>query len=271
MRHLSNFPTNRGLPQLSRFQPPVVARRYTNRRIVESIRGHYDFDIRYFVTGLPREVYGNSVARNIGLMKARSDIIICTDDDCLVHTHFVEAHVKSHKDADGIMVSGVRVVDKAKLSQPLPVEVDDKKSLRYIEKFKNGEFGAGGFLGANVSTKKKHLEMVGGWNERLTNAWEYGYTDRELGMRLMGLGLKAIVNTDAVMYHRPIETEIVEFRDRHNSAERAHSRFKRIQRVFKIKRIVAALLRCIPFIGKNIALEFLRPKRIYTNECPQQD
>jgi hypothetical protein len=162
------------------------------------------------------------------------------------------------------MVSGVRVVDRAKLALPLPVEIDDKKSLRYIEKYRNGDAGAGAFLGANASMKKKHLEEAGGWNESLANPYEYGYTDRELGMRLMGIGLKFVLNTNAIIYHRPTESEVSEFRETHRSADRAHDRFKRIQRIYKAKRIVAAMLRCVPFVGKKAATEFLKPRRVYT-------
>jgi len=235
-----------------------------NQEVLEKVKPRCKFPIRYYTTGLPKEVYGNPVARNLGTRKAQSDLIICIDDDCLPHTHFIEEHVASHRKADRIMVSGVRIVDRAKLALPLPVEIDDKKSLRYIEKYRNGDAGAGAFLGANASMKKKHLEEAGGWNESLANPYEYGYTDRELGMRLMGIGLKFVLNTDAIIYHRPTETVVSEFRETHRSADRAHDRFKRIQRIYKAKRIVAAMLRCVPFVGKKAATEFLKPKRVYT-------
>ncbi len=241
-----------------------------NKRVIEAIKGKYGFDIRYFVTGLPKDVYGNTVARNIGLAASRSDLIICIDDDCLAHTHFVEKHIEEHRKADRVIVSGVRVIDKAKLAQPLPVEVDDPKSMRHIEKYRTNSIGAGAFLGANASMKKKHLERIGGWNENLANRNEYGYTDRELGMRLLGLDLRVVLCVDAIIYHRPTENEVVQFRKKNKSADRAHSRFKRIQRIYKAKRILAAILRCVPVAGKDWATELLKPKRVYTSSCPKK-
>lgn len=235
-----------------------------SREVLEAVRSKCEFTIRYYTAGLPKEVYGNPVARNIGLDRAASDLIICIDDDCLPHTHFIAEHVKSHGGAGRVMVSGVRVVDRGKLTLPLPVEIGDGKSLRYIEKYRSGEIGAGAFLGANASIKKEHLEEAGGWNENLANPREYGYTDRELGMRLMGIGLRFVLNTNAVIYHRPTEKRITEFRAKHNSADRAHNRFKRIQRKYKAKRILAAALRCIPFVGGKAARSLLKPKRVYT-------
>ncbi len=242
-----------------------------NERIIEAIRGQYDFDIRYLVTGLPKDVYGNPVARNIGLAASSSEIIICTDDDCLAHTHFVEKHVEEHRKTDEIVVCGAHVLDKAKIALPLPVEIDDLKSIRYLEKYrKNGTLGAGAFLGHNISFKKTHLEAVGGWNENLANRQEQGYTDRELGMRLLGLKLKAVLCVEAIAYHRPLEKDIVEYRKKNRSADRAHARFKRIQRTYKAKRILAAILRCVPVFGRNWATEFLKPKRVYTSSCPKK-
>ena len=239
-----------------------------NVTALEKVRGKYNFDIRRFETGLPKDVYGNTVARNIGLANARSDIIISTDDDCLAHTHLVEKHIDEHRSADNVVVCGARVRDIAKLTQPPPVEIDDPKSLRYLEKYqREGTLGAGAFLGHNVSIKKKYLETIGGWNENLANRGEQGYTDREIGMRLLGRGLRAILCADAIVYQRPLEKHIAEERRKNRSAEKAHRRFKRIQRIFKVKRVIAAILRCVPVAGKKWATEFLKPKRVYTSPC----
>jgi glycosyltransferase involved in cell wall biosynthesis len=235
-----------------------------NEEVIKKVRPKYKFPVRYFTTGLPKEVYGNTVARNLALGKAESGLIICIDDDCLPHFNFVEEHVKAHRGADRLMVSGVRVADRNKLLQPLPVEIDDEKSLRYIDKYRRGDIGAGAFLGSNLSVRRAHLEEAGGWNENLARPHEHGYTDRELGMRLMGIGLKFVLSATAVIYNRPTEKEVAEFRLRHQSAEKAHDRFKRIQRAYKAKRVVAAMLRCVPFAGKKAAIEFLKPKRVYT-------
>ncbi len=263
---------------------------HKQQAVIEEAHGGYPFTVRYFTTGLPPEVYGNPVARNIGLRNASAPLIICTDDDCLPHINMIEEHVTAHtqplaafsplvpresgvvsedkkaqkvkgpaKRGECLMVAGVRVNDPAKISQPLPVEIDDKKSRRFLEKQEKGELGAGAFFGANVSVRKKDLEWVGGWNEKMSNPYEYGHTDRELGMRLLGSGLKFIVDPGAVIYHRPTEKQVEEFRDVHRSREKSHARFKRIQRIYKTKRILSAPLRLIPGVGRILVRNILRP------------
>jgi glycosyltransferase involved in cell wall biosynthesis len=232
---------------------------HRQQAVIEEVRGKYPFAIKYFTTGLPEEVYGNPVARNIGLRNAVSPLIISTDDDCLPHFNFVAEHVKMHGRRRGLMVAGVRVNDIAKLAQPLPVEIDDEKSRRYLEKQRRGELGAGAFLGHNISVRKEDLEWVGGWNEKMANAFEYGYTDRELGMRLLGHGLKFMMTPDAIVYHRPVEKKVADFRKAHNSTEKAHKRFKRIQRLYKTKRVLSAPLLLLPHIGQRLVRNILRP------------
>lgn len=230
---------------------------HRQQAVIEETR--HPFSIKYFTTGLPEEVYGNPVARNIGLRNASSPLIICTDDDCLPHINMIEQHVRSHESGGRLMAAGVRVNDTAKISQPLPVEIDDRKSRRFLEKQERGELGAGAFFGANASVRKADLEWVGGWNEKMSNPYEYGYTDRELGMRLLGHGLKFIVNPNAIIYHRPTEKQVEDFRSAHKSREKAHARFKRIRRAYRTKRILSAPLRLIPGVGKALVRNILRP------------
>ena len=241
-----------------------------NKDVLENIRHKYDFDIRYFETGLPKDVYGNTVARNVGTAAARSDMIICTEDDCLANIYFVEKHIEEHRKADDVVVCGGRVHDKAKLAQEPPVDIDDPKSRRNFEKYqRNGTLGAGSFLGYNISIKKRYLETIGGWNENLANRGEHGYTDREFGMRLLGAGLRPVFSAEAVIYHKPLEEHVADFRQNNDSIEKAHSRFKRIQRNYKAKRRIALVLRCLPVVGRKWATELLKPRRVYTKPCPK--
>jgi len=232
---------------------------HNQQSVIEAARGKCPFMMKYFTTGLPADVYGNTAARNIGLKNASAPIIICTDDDCLPHFNMIEEHVNLHENRPRIMVAGVRVKDIAKLSQPLPVEVDDEKSRRFLAKQENGELGAGSFFGANISVLKRDLEWVGGWNEKMVRPLECGFTDRELGMRLMGHGLKFIITPNAIIYHRPTEESVKEFRAATGSVERARRRFKRIQRIYKAKRILSAPLRLVPGIGPALVRNILRP------------
>jgi glycosyltransferase involved in cell wall biosynthesis len=233
---------------------------YRNQKaVVDELAPKCPYPIKYFTTGLPKDIYGHTVARNIGLRNASSPLIIATDDDCLPHIDFVAEHIRSHEKNRRLMVAGVRVVDRAKLTQPLPVEIDDERSLRFLERQKRNDLGPGAFVGHNISVRKEHLDWAGGWNEKMCRPLEYGFTDRELGMRLLGWGLKFIINPRAIMHERPLEKRVTDFRAKNESRERAHKRFKRMQRIYKVKRALSAPLLLIPGVGRNIARKILLP------------
>ncbi|MDQ7781009.1 MAG: glycosyltransferase, partial [Planctomycetota bacterium] len=206
-------------------------------------RAKMDFGLRYFTTGLPKEVYGVTVARNIGTREARAPLIVMTDDDCFCHPNMIEEHVKWHRETDRLMLTGYRSDTPDVLEQPLPVRMTREKCIREHEKSLSGDLGPGDFKTGNASVKKRHLEEVGGFNEEMARANEYGYTDRELAMRLLANRMIFKINPNAAVYVIPTDAATAAHREEHRAADKARERFQAIEKRFKRGRLLDWLLR----------------------------
>lgn len=201
-----------------------------------------EFTIRYLSTGLPQEVNGVTVARNIGIRQAASPLIIFMDDDVIPHPNFIEEHIKSHEEIDRLILIGYKDENREVLSQPLPIEVRTKRGLRELKKSKLGTLGAGNFSTCNASVKKRHLEEVGLFDESFAQPNEYGYEDREIGQRLLVNNMTFRFTARAVVYYLPKEEDEIAMREVLNMREKAHQRFKTIQGRFKRTQTVKRLL-----------------------------
>ncbi len=217
---------------------------HLNRGVHEKAR--CDFDMRYFTTGLPKEVYGVTVARNIGVREARSPLIVFTDDDCFCHPNMIEEHVKWHRETDRLMLTGYRSDTADVLEAPLPIKMTREKCIREYEKSLKGTLGPGDFKTGNASVKKVHLDEIGGFNEAMAQPFEYGYTDREIAMRLLGNRMTFKVNPNAAVYVIPTDADTQAYRDKHNVTAKARERFGRIEKEYKRGRVKKWLRRILP-------------------------
>lgn len=200
------------------------------------------FPLRYFTTGLPKEVYGVTVARNVGIREAASPLVLFTDDDCYPHPGWVSEHVRVHAGADRLALTGYRADDPAVLASPLPIQVTREKCIEEMRRSERGEMGAGDFKTGNASVKRAHLLELGGFNESMAQAGEYGYTDKELGMRLLANRMTLRFHPDAAVYVVPPDPETVRARKEGGAQERARRRWRAIRRSFRRRRLVARLL-----------------------------
>lgn len=219
---------------------------HLNRGVYE--RAQVDFRLRYFTTGLPREVYGVTVARNIGIREAASPLVVFTDDDCFCHPALLAEHVRVHAEIDRLMLTGYRADDREVLTQPLPLTPTREKCIRELEKGQRGELGPGDFKTGNASVKRAHLLEVGGFNEDMARPHEYGYTDRELAMRLLANRMVFRVNPNAAVWVLPTDATTQAYRDEHQAKEKARRRFKWIERRFRVVNFLRGLFR--PFAGR---------------------
>ena len=156
----------------------------------------------------PDRGFQKSEILNKAVVSCKSDYIIMSDGDCIAREDFVEIHVKYRE--FGYFLSGGYYKLPMKLSKEIAKEdilsgkCFDLKWLKergLKSSFKNNKISAKGaktnllnFLtptsatwnGHNASGWKKDIEKVNGFDERM----QYGGQDRELGERLMNLGIK---------------------------------------------------------------------------------
>lgn len=209
---------------------------HLNRAVVD--RMQVDFPLSLFTTGLPKDVYGVTVARNIGMREAQSPLVVYTDDDCFCHPHLIEQHILPHRETDRLMLTGYRADEESALHEPIPMKLTREKCIREFEKSQRGELGPGDFKTGNASVKRAHLLEVGGFNESMAKQHEYGYTDRELAMRLLDNRMTFRVNPNAVVYVIPTDQATLEYRERHQVQAKARARFQEIERTWKRGKLV---------------------------------
>jgi len=140
-----------------------------------------DVEVRYFY----KDWGGRSEARNLGIEKAKGDIIIFVDDDILAPPQFLKSHLKEYESGENIIVRG-----------PI-VNIDD---YRIIPDFKPKPYHFSGafFCTCNASTWRDNLIKVGGFD---TDFREYGFEDNEIGWRLREAGSKVHFCMEAYIFH----------------------------------------------------------------------
>ncbi|MCC6739767.1 MAG: glycosyltransferase [Planctomycetia bacterium] len=158
-------------------------------------------------TGLPRDVNGVSVARNRAIRAAKGGIVVFMDDDCVPNPHLLEEHLKAHEADPALAAVGNRSEDEAILSLHPPIPVLRDKCAREAAKSAKGELGAGSFVTANASAKKKHILDAGLFDESFAKPGEYGFEDRDLGERLLKAGARFRFLPDAAVWIAPKESD----------------------------------------------------------------
>jgi glycosyltransferase involved in cell wall biosynthesis len=134
---------------------------------------------------------GPAIARNLGIMKAKGEVIVFIDSDLVVTKTFLEAHAKAlgiGKDFDQnkpIFTYGA-VINTCNFDNPT------------AEKYKITDYSAAYFATGNVAIHRQWLEKAGLFD---TGFQLYGWEDLELGVRLKKLGLSLIKCPEAVGYH----------------------------------------------------------------------
>ncbi|MBW2130857.1 MAG: glycosyltransferase family 2 protein, partial [Deltaproteobacteria bacterium] len=122
---------------------------------------HPQYETTLVRTGLPREVNGVSVARNLGIRKSRAPIVISMDDDCLPNRFFVESHVRHHEKGYPHIVLGHRSEVKEKLGEERPVSVTEEKAVAELILSASDLLNFSHFVTGNLSFPKKVVMETG--------------------------------------------------------------------------------------------------------------
>lgn len=173
---------------------------------------------RRIVAGQPRAVYrrqqacGLGAARNTGIRAARHEILVFTDDDVRHHPLWLERLVAPLDDGEALATTG--------LVLPFEIETEAQYLFERAWSFGHG-YRAQGFgpdflakaawraapvweigSGASMAFRRRALQEIGGFDERLDIGAAGGSGDAELWYRLLAKGWRCRYEPSSVAYHR---------------------------------------------------------------------
>jgi glycosyltransferase involved in cell wall biosynthesis len=128
---------------------------------------------------------GLARGRNVGIERARGEIILFMDDDVLATPNLLSAHLRTHRSHANSICRGVAINVSSFEDLPPP---------RYSLHNYSGAY----FWTTNVSAPLALIKAAGSFDERFA---EYGWEDLELGFRLRRMGVRSYLARDAVVYH----------------------------------------------------------------------
>lgn len=167
--------------------------------------------------------YRVSYVRNNAIRHAKGNIVIFIDSGMLIDKWFVYEHFKSHQEENVVVIGSIYGYTIAadenweRFSSFIHLEDLDSTFAEVIsmsqyadqryENFKHFDFGNKKMLApyalfwtGNVSVKKKMLDAVDGFDEKII---DWGMEDVELGYKLFRAGADFIINMDAKAIHIP--------------------------------------------------------------------
>ena len=142
--------------------------------------------VSYNLILINQEHKGLPFARNNGILNTKRKYVLFIDDDVLADKDLIINHLKTYeKYGENIVVRGW---------------VNHIKELKIPEKprFNIADFSTSFFWTSNVSVKREYIIKAGLFCEKF---YKYGWEDIEIGYKLRKLGLKLIINNQAIGYH----------------------------------------------------------------------
>jgi glycosyltransferase involved in cell wall biosynthesis len=130
--------------------------------------------------------HGRSVARNVGILNARADIVGITDADCVPSSHWIDAGCMLFANEKIGVVQGP--------TRPCP---DQKRP--FFNHFIEIDHFDGSFSTSNIFYRKEALYSVGGFDHSI-KYWE----DVDLGWRVQDEGWEAVFSPEALVCHQVI-------------------------------------------------------------------
>lgn len=138
---------------------------------------------------------GPAAARNLGWRKARGELILFTDDDCLPEEDWVSCYWNAYMDykrANRLgWAMGDLVAFRGRVIVPCPPEPTDyEKNVSWLETAE--------FVTANCACTVEVLKRTGGFDESFTMAWR---EDSDFQFRLLEEGIPVVGVADARVVH----------------------------------------------------------------------
>lgn len=156
------------------------------------------------LTVLAQANAGAAAARHAGIMQARGEVVVITDDDMLVPPEFLSEHLAAH-DAGHTLVLGQIAADQTLGDKPLFERFHAQQLARFVARYREEPTSVRGVMvcTGNVSFRRADYLAVGGFDQSLSRS-----EDRELGVRLQKAGARLYFAEKARTSHRSDHTDL---------------------------------------------------------------
>lgn len=113
------------------------------------------------LTYLEEPVAGVCRAKNVGVRRARGEILVFTDDDCRVSESYFDDLVRHYAGDTGPVIRGGRVELGDPTDAPITIKLENEPAVL------GGDQHPGGFVhGCNLTMSRSVAEAVGPWDEQ---------------------------------------------------------------------------------------------------------
>lgn len=136
---------------------------------------------------------GPATARNKGAKKAKGDIILFTDSDCVAETNWIEEMAKPFEDTEVVAVKGAyRTNQNSIVAMFVQLEFGERfEMLKKVESIDMVDTYSAGY-------RKRTFLQLSGFDVSFPVA---NNEDTELSYRMSKLGFRMVFNPNAVVYH----------------------------------------------------------------------
>jgi glycosyltransferase involved in cell wall biosynthesis len=151
---------------------------------------------------------GPAAARNLGLSRARSPLVLLLDDDIVATPTLISTHLRLQREAADPQLGILGLVKwHPELTVTPFMRWVDRSGLQFAYEtwIREGPIAPayGAFYACNLSTSRAMLEEAGGFDERFPYP---AYEDMELAWRMTERGFRLHHAPEALAYHaRPID------------------------------------------------------------------
>ena len=163
-------------------------------------------EINYELKIIEGDGKSRASARNLGILKSQSEIILFLDSDMLAHKNLIKEHISIYQqyNTKNLAVIGLElrinnINDFSNFNYCLNfinnIFLNYPRSRKELKKRKLNWYK---FLTGNLSSYRENFIKAGLFDEKFKT---YGFEDLELGYRFSKLGINLIFNPLSVCYH----------------------------------------------------------------------